>query len=165
VVLRFQFAACPTEDIIAGEIDAFERTVSQTINPWSPFWRIIKRCTKYQHQYQYLHKHQHFWSFRPLQRAVVQAIQNRESTQRLRLILNLVDGVWHYCSSQSQQFDPRIVGEAVSGLAATTAAEYWKNQLSENAGRSPSEHSSSGDNRWKEYKSLDAPHWTPGSQC
>jgi hypothetical protein len=67
----------------------------------------------------------------PLQRAVVQAIRIASPLNDYRLILNLVDGVWHYCCHQSQQLDPRIIGEAVSALAATTASvgkikSVWK---------------------------------------
>jgi pentatricopeptide repeat protein len=77
----------------------------------------------------------------PLQRAVVQAIRIASPLNDYRLILNLVDGVWHYCrcnqNSQQQNqnqlpvLDPRIIGEAVSGLALTTASvgkikSVWK---------------------------------------
>jgi pentatricopeptide repeat protein len=63
----------------------------------------------------------------PLQRAVVQAIRIASPHNDYRLILNLVDGVWHYCTSQQQQeqaalVDPRIIGEAISGLALTSAS-------------------------------------------
>jgi hypothetical protein len=68
----------------------------------------------------------------PLQRAVVQAIRIASPLNDYRLILNLVDGVWHYCNSQRHNklpgvLDPRIIGEV--SVDWLDDGQCWKNQV------------------------------------
>lgn len=57
----------------------------------------------------------------PLSRALVQALRIASPLNDYRLIGQLVDAVQLYCNQQPLTLDPRILGEAVGALTATTA--------------------------------------------